>query len=312
MKKFVTLKLATLLACLAASGLASAQTPQVEVVEETSEYRLIRHAGGETEVPAEPQRIVSLFNHLTEGLLALDIQPVGAVTLEGNFVGYLLPMLADTEPVGTIPEPSLEAILALEPDLILGGPLHTDIYDQLSRIAPTILVPDEIFNARQTLVDLGVVLGMEDAASARIARFDERLAEAREQLQRVAPDAIAAFIRAEPQAFRISGMSSSAGKILHEELGFAVDPLVAGNPSGHEYLSLEVLPELQADYVFLMVDDEERAEEFKTSPLTQNIPAVSQGRVFRVDRSLWLLGHSGVIGAEMIVDDVLEFLGESE
>jgi iron complex transport system substrate-binding protein len=298
--------------CLLISGSALAQAPQVEVLEETEGFRLVRHAAGETRIPAEPQRVVSLFNHLTEGLLALEIQPVGAVTLEGSFVAYLAPMLEGTEPVGTIPEPNLEAILALEPDLILGGPFHLERYEQLSRIAPTVLIPDDIFNARQTLVDLGAILGASERAEARIVRFGEKLAEARAQLQRVAPEAIAAFIRAELQGFRLSGRSSSAGKILHEELGFSVDPLVADNPTGHEYLSLEVVPELRADYVFLMVDDEERAKEFMTSPLTQNIPAVAQGHVFTVERSLWLLGHSGVLGAEMMVEDVLDALDRSE
>lgn len=299
-----------LLVCLAASGSGLAQNPQVEVLEETSEYRVIRHAGGETEVPAELQRVVTLFNHLTEGLLALDIQPAGAVTLEGNFVGYLVPMLEDTEPVGTIPEPNLEAILALVPDLILGGPSHADIYDQLSRIAPTVLIPEDIFTAEQTLVDLGAVLGLEAEAGARVTAFKQTIADARERLETRLGEVSAVYLSARPEGYRISSRSHSSGKLLHE-LGFGTDPLTPTEDS--TMLSLETVPQLSADYIFLSEDDAERAEELRTSALYGRIPAVQAGHVYKVDRELWLLGHSGSVGAELIVQDVLEFvLGESD
>jgi len=299
-----------LLVCLAASGSGLAQNPQVEVMEETAEHRVIRHAGGETRVPANPQRIVTLFNHLTEGLLALDRQPIGTVTLEGSFVGYLAPLLEGTEHVGTIPEPNLEAILALAPDLILGGPSHADIYGQLSRIAPTILVPEDIFTAEQTLVDLGAVLGLEAEARARVAAFKQTIADARTRLEARLGEVSAVYLSARPEGYRISSSSHSSGKLLHE-LGFQTDPLAPAE--GFTMLSLETVPQLSADYIFLSEDDPERAEELRSSSLYGRIPAVQAGHVYTVDRELWLLGHSGVIGAEMIVGDVLEFvLGESE
>lgn len=299
-----------LLVCLTASGSGLAQSPQVEVLQETAEHRVIRHAGDETSVPANPQRVVTLFNHLTEGLLALNRQPVGTVTLEGSFVGYLAPMLEGTEPVGTIPEPNLEAILALAPDLILGGPSHTDIYDQLSRIAPTVLVPEDIFTAEQTLVDLGAVLGLEVQARARVAAFEQTIADAKELLEARLGEVSAVYLSARPEGYRISSSGHSSGKLLHE-LGFQTDPLAP--TEGWAMLSLETVPQLSADHIFLSEDDPERARELRESPLFANVPAVQANHVYTVDRDLWLLGHSSPLGAELIVQDVLEFVsGESD
>lgn len=302
-----------LLVCLAASGPGLAQSPQVEVLEETAEHRVIRHAGGETSVPAHPQRVVTLFNHLTDGLLALGVQPVGTVTFEDRgFLPYLEPLLRGTLPVGNIPEPSLEAILAAQPDLILGDPFHAEIYDQLSRIAPTVLIPDEVFTLEQTLVDLGVIFGLQEAAAARLEEHENVIRRAREVLQEVAPGASAVYLSARPEGYWLYGSESGPAKILYDQLGFAPDPLL-GTGEASVALSLERLPELRADHIFLSEDDPERARELKESRLFANVPAVQANHVSTVDRDLWLLGHSSPLGAELIVQDVLEFVaGESE
>jgi len=95
-------------------------------------------------------------------------------------------------------------------------------------------------------------------------------------------------------------------------LAVAPDPLL-GTGEASVALSLEKMPELRADHIFLSEDDPERARELKESPLFANVPAVQANHVYTVDRNLWLLGHSSPLGAELIVQDVLEFVsGESE
>lgn len=286
----------------------AAQTPQVTVTEETADYRVIAHAGGETRVPARPVRVVTLFNHLTDGLLALGVQPVGTVTFEDRgFLPYLEPLLRGTLPLGNIPEPNLEAILAAQPDLILGDPFHAEIYEQLSRIAPTVLIPDEVFTLEQTLVDLGVIFGLREAAAARLAQHENALRRARAVLQKAAPAASAVYLSARPEGYWLYGSESGPAKILYDQLGFAPDPLL-GTGEASLALSLERLPELRADYIFLSEDDPERARELKESPLFASVPAVQANHVYTVDRNLWLLGHSSPLGAELIVQDVLEFV----
>src|SRR3712207_1306547 len=121
------------------SSLDSGQTPIA--TEESSGTRTVTHAMGTTDVPANPQRVVVLDTGELDSALALGVTPVGAVTAfaDGEFPAYLSDHVASIQKVGTIAEPNLEAIVALNPDLIISSKLrHEDIYPQLSQIAPTV------------------------------------------------------------------------------------------------------------------------------------------------------------------------------
>ena len=85
--------------------------------------RTVVHAMGETEIPARPQRIVVLDTGELDSALSLGVTPVGAVTtaVSEDFLSYLAEGAAGVERVGTIAEPNLEAIAALQPDLILSN-----------------------------------------------------------------------------------------------------------------------------------------------------------------------------------------------
>ena len=65
--------------------------------------REITHAMGVTDVPDGPQRIVVLTNEGTEALLAIGVQPVGAVeSWKGNpWYDYLMPQMEGVTLLGT-------------------------------------------------------------------------------------------------------------------------------------------------------------------------------------------------------------------
>ena len=89
------------------------------------------------QLTAVPERIVVLEYSFADHLAMLDTAPVGYAV--DAMPDYLLPFTegVGAEPVGTRAEPSLEAIVALRPDLIIGDlRRHEAIYDQLSEIAP--------------------------------------------------------------------------------------------------------------------------------------------------------------------------------
>ncbi|HEY8448905.1 MAG TPA: iron-siderophore ABC transporter substrate-binding protein, partial [Bacillota bacterium] len=143
--------LLVLAACGSAPGEPSAQPEASGQAEPASaepagkagdETRLVSHAMGETEVPAKPQRVVVLDMGELDMALSLGVQPVGAAFYRADqpLPSYLADKVqGEIERVGTVSQPNLEAIAALEPDLILSNKLrHEDIYDELSQIAPTV------------------------------------------------------------------------------------------------------------------------------------------------------------------------------
>jgi iron complex transport system substrate-binding protein len=117
----------------------------------SGQTRTIEHALGTTQVPAEPRRVFVSHGVVVDTALALGVEPVGAFNFgtRGNFLDDRLP--DDAEVLGG-PTPNLEAIAALEPDLILDIDLNVEeTYDELSRIAPTVAVPFDSTGAWQRI-----------------------------------------------------------------------------------------------------------------------------------------------------------------
>lgn len=111
----------------ACSGNLPHNTASQRVSLPASEYRVVEHAMGETQVPSNPQRVAAL-NCLDEAL-SLGITPVGYADYVVS--SYLGENLVGIEKIGSLTEPNLEKILTLKPDLILGHQaVHGAIYKQ--------------------------------------------------------------------------------------------------------------------------------------------------------------------------------------
>jgi ABC-type enterochelin transport system substrate-binding protein len=87
---------------------------------------------------------------------------------------FFAPLVADAARVGACSEPNLEAILALASDLIIAS-IYDDegVREQLARIAPTVVMggDDAPDSYRQTLRDVGALVGMEAEAAAYLDAF---------------------------------------------------------------------------------------------------------------------------------------------
>jgi ABC-type Fe3+-hydroxamate transport system substrate-binding protein len=132
-------------------------------------------AFGDVTVDEEPVRVVALGWSDAETALALGVQPVGAsdwLGFGGEGVGPWAEGLYDEAPelIETL-EPSLEAIAALEPDLILDtrSAATQERYDLLSQIAPTISQPEGVgpyqTTWQQQLELVGQALGKAEEAA---------------------------------------------------------------------------------------------------------------------------------------------------
>jgi len=125
-----------LLSIAMTSACASASSDRVSTPAKDC-YR-VTHVMGETCVPNQPKRVVVLSTTTLEYLIDLGVKPIGA-TLSDQFSSHLQPELTGVEDIGNVGEPSLEKIVALQPDLIIGDDYYQTIYPQASQIAPTIL-----------------------------------------------------------------------------------------------------------------------------------------------------------------------------
>jgi len=308
---FKRLALKLVVGAVLALGLRLAAAQGVGVLEETDEYRLVRHAAGETQVPLNPQRVVALQSSIVDSVVALGVMPVAATLDEGpeeGFVPELAEKIETVPDVGWYNEPNLEAVVAADPDLIISWRYEGEgpSYEQLSKIAPTVVLEFPWADYRQELLDIGAVLGLEEEAEARLAEFDALLQEARAQLDEAIGDETVAFLRLRENGLVLYGGFSPAGKLLYDDLGLR-SPALVPTESFSETLSLEVLPQLEADRLFITEEDAERVSAVQGSTLWQSIPAVREGNVYPVKVSYWI--GSGVINQTHLVNEVVRLLG---
>ncbi|MET0908127.1 MAG: iron-siderophore ABC transporter substrate-binding protein [Ilumatobacteraceae bacterium] len=285
------------------------------VTENADGSRTVVSTWGETVVPADPQRIVSLIGDVDfEAMLALGVTPIAAGTQGGSatsgFSPHIDPALtADVTPLAWTDGAPYEEIAALEPDLIFAPDQET--YDLLSEIAPT--VPRGTWTGdewKDDFVYVGEVLGLADDATSMVADYEQRVEEISTQLA----DTIAGVTVASPQVsyddsgVSIAGPDQFSSAIL-TELGFTLAPVVSAGDGWSTELSYERLPDIDADILFWQVRQDENGNpntealsNVEDNPLWSQLPAVQADQVYFVDNRPWYFPT--ILGAQRILDDV--------
>lgn len=123
---------------------------------------------------APAERIVSLAPHATE--ILFDIEAQDRILATVAYADYPSPARALPR-VGDYNALNLEAILALQPDLIIaypGGPTRPDV-DRLVDLGMTVFFsdPQSLDEIAQTLRHFGILTGHERQAERKAARFEQ-------------------------------------------------------------------------------------------------------------------------------------------
>lgn len=135
-----------------------------------------------------PQRIVVLELSFADALAAVDISPVGIA--DDNDARRILPEvrahLKPWQSVGTHAQPSLEAISALKPDLIIAdSSRHAGIYNALRQITPVMLLKsrNETYSENlQSAATIGEVVDKKAQMQSRLAQHQQQMTQWASQL----------------------------------------------------------------------------------------------------------------------------------
>jgi len=268
--------------------------------------RTITHARGTTRLEQKPQRVVVLDTGEIDQVLALGIVPVGTASPNGTIPSYLQPQLQGSTNVGSLDGLRLEAIAALQPDLILGSQLRVDaLYDQLSAIAPTVFSIRPGFPWKENLLLAGAALGEETKATDLLNDYQRRADAIRARFTQ--PPTIS-LLRFMPERTRLYGNLSMIGVVL-KDVGL---PRPANQDI--EELATEISPEriseADADWVFYSSygpKDGTAEGSVVGGELWNRLGAVQRGTARPVDDEVWFLGL-GPIGATRVLDDLQSFL----
>ncbi|MBY7996009.1 ABC transporter substrate-binding protein [Vibrio fluvialis] len=266
---------------------------------------------GEFTLNQVPQRIVALEFSFVDALAAVDVSPVGIA--DDNDPSRLLPAvsakLGQWQSVGTRSQPSLEVIASLKPDLIIADvDRHSAVYRDLSKIAPTLLLPSR----RETYEDnlksaaiIGKVIGKEAEMQQRLAQHHQLMDHYAAQLSGLNNQTVQ-FGVARENGFYAHATESYAGGVIHA-LGLAA-PTGLRNENASRQISLEQLLALNPNY--LVVGDyteQSIVSRWQKQPLWNVLNAVRAKQVLHVDGNMWARCR-GILAAEYMAADLAKLV----
>jgi iron complex transport system substrate-binding protein len=258
----------------------------------------IEHAFGETEVPTDPQRVVTWGWASTDAALALGVVPVAMPyqSYGGDADGVLPWVREHVEAEGlelpeVLPdsqEAPVEAIAAARPDLILApySGITDAEYEQLSQVAPTVAYPEAAWTTpwRETVEIVGEALGRTDEAEELLADIDAEVAAAATGHPEFEGLSVAQVFPS-PDAFYVYKPADPRVEFTLD-LGFAgadsVEQLAEGDETFYYTLSPERLAELSSDVLVVYADTPETAAAFRASPEAALMGQVERGAVAEV------------------------------
>ncbi|MBE4874368.1 Fe2+-enterobactin ABC transporter substrate-binding protein [Enterobacter cloacae complex sp. P38RS] len=274
--------------------------------------RQVNDSRGVHTLESKPTRIVSTSVTLTGSLLAIDAPVIasGATTPNNRVAdaqGFMRQWgdIAKQRKVARlyIGEPSAEAVAAQMPDLILisatGGDSALALYDQLSAIAPTLIINYDDKSWQELLTQLGTMTGREKQAAERIAAFDKQLAQVKQQMK-LPPQPVNAIVyTAAAHTANLWTTESAQGKLLHQ-LGFTLaalpDGLHTSKSQGkrHDIIQLggeNLATGLNGEGLFVFAGDEKDVAAIYANPLLAHLPSVKNKRVWALGTETFRLDY---------------------
>ena len=183
----------SLTACGGAGGSSSAGSASASQSAPASAITLTDQAGRQVELDAPADTLVSCYYVTTYATMALGISDrvVGLEKKADTRPIYAMaaPDLLEKEQVGTMKELDLEAVAALEPDLVVMPKKLMDYAAPLEELGiPVLVVNPESHEALTGMLELlGQACGVEDRAKELTDYYEEQIARIRLHLQK-APD----------------------------------------------------------------------------------------------------------------------------
>jgi len=242
-------------AALFAALLANSVTAQ--------DTRSVTAANGTFDIPVEPQRIVAL----NDQIVALPLYELGAPVVgsagrtdaDGNvFMRGGMDTLGidyantDIEYVGAFNSLDLEAIAALQPDLIIGGTYNDPaVIEQLQTIAPTLVIDNGALGLVETLKTLADVSGKSGDFERRYERYLANVERTKGYIGNTASiSATMTFMFPAGEELWVYRTGLGAiGQVLND-LGFTQPEAVATLSENQASWSAELIQQLDADFIF--------------------------------------------------------------
>ena len=272
---------------------------------------------GEVEIPKEPERIVDLSGN-SDILSILGYKVIGTANSDAydytKFPKYLEDTLKGAEILGYSMQDTMdiEQVMNLNPDLIIISTVQEKMYDQLSEIAPTVMIQLEALNWKDDVKSFAKVFNKEEVAEKWLKAYEEKAKEAGDKIKAEYGEntTYLSFLASGGQFFIFDG--AGFGSVLYEDMGLSKPK---GMPEQSNIslpvVTYEGLAAIDTDYIFLITTDEDYTQ-LESNAIWNSLPAVKEGKVVKLGASPYFNQGYSSIGRDLLLDEIGEMLNETK
>lgn len=291
---------------LAACGSTEAPKDETQAKATSSAVTITDARGKKITLDGPAERVIGTEWNVVESMVSLGVHPVGVADVKGYTAwDKAAPLPSGVKDIGTRGEPSMGAVAALKPDLIVAT---TDLSDsaikQLSKVAPVAVTKAadasrQLDQMKDNLDLIAKATGRQKEAKQEIADFDQAISDGREKLE-------AAGLKGKKVAFADAWMEGSQVSVrpyvkgsqlsdVNTELGL-VDPwTVKGDKAyGLGATDVEGLTKIgDAQFVYIANDTDGKdpfADGLKNNAVWKSLPFVKDKQVHRLPDGIWMFG----------------------
>ncbi|WP_346915087.1 ABC transporter substrate-binding protein [Clostridium sp.] len=286
-------------------------------VEEKSKTVTVTDVRGEVEIPENPERIVDLSGN-SDILSILGYEVIGTANSDAydytKFPTYLEETLKGATILGYSMQDTMdvEAIMNLDPDLIVISTVQEKMYDQLSEIAPTVMIKLEALDWKEDVKSLAKVFNKEEAANTWLENYDKKSKEVGDKIKETYGEdtTYLSFLASGGQFYVFDG--AGFGSVLYEDLGLAKpEGMPEQNDISLPVVTYEGLASIKSEYIFVIATDED-FKALEENAVWNNLPQVKEGKVVKLDSSPYFVQGYSSIGRQVLLDEIMEMLNETK
>lgn len=276
--------------------------------------------GEELTLDAPATEVVGLEWGVIENLISLGVMPVGVADVEGYTAWVSAAQLDEgVVDVGLRGEPSIDALVALEPDLVVATTdLPANIIEQIEGLVPVLVVraaaaERPVDQMRDNIRLVAQAVGKDAEADALVERVDAAIAEGTQAMADAGlegqPFTLAdAWMDGNNVSIRAFTAGSLMGAVA-EEMGLVNAWDLEGDADyGLAITDVEGLTNL-GDVQFTYYTNAAEVDaiaELDGNPIWEGLPFVQNGNVHRLPDGIWMFG--GPLSVEQFVDATVEAL----
>ena len=272
---------------------------------------------GEVLIPAAPKRVVDLSGN-SDVLSILGLEVIGTANSDAydytKLPIYLEDALNKAEILGYSMQDTMdiEAVINLNPDLIIISTIQEKMYDQLNSIAPTVMIQLEALDWKEDVRSIGAVFNKLDKANEWLNNYDTKAKKIGSKIKEVYGEesSYLSFLASGGQFFVFD--NAGFGDVLYNDMGLSKPN---GMPKQSDIslpvVTYEGLVAIESDYIFVITTQQDLTT-LVNNPIWVKLPQVIANKIIFLDASPYFNQGYSSIGKNMLLDEIMEMLNETK